>query len=109
MQILAESQVFYSPSSYESFGIAAAEALCSGCSVVAGRSITMPSFEWFVSDGSGTLAAKNDCNGHAGALHEELNAWEKSGRDARGISDIWCGRLHADKVAAKVVELWKPR
>jgi hypothetical protein len=49
-EILAESQVFYSPSAFESFGIAAAEALCSGCSVVAGRSVSMAGFEWFVSE-----------------------------------------------------------
>ena len=107
MAILGVSQVFYSPSSYESFGIAAAEALCSGCSVVAGRLITMPSFEWFVSENSGTLAAHDDGKGHAEALHEELESWARGERDARRISDIWSGRLHADMVAARVVEMMR--
>ncbi|MDP3849558.1 MAG: glycosyltransferase family 4 protein [Luteolibacter sp.] len=102
-ELLRESQVFYSPSAYESFGIAAAEALCSGCSVVAGRSVTMPSFDWFVSENSGRLADNDGCEGHATALHEELETWAKGDRDARAISEIWCERLHADKVAASVV------
>lgn len=102
--ILRESQVFYSPSAFESFGIAAAEALCSGCSVVAGRSVSMASFEWFVSEESGTLAGKNDRMGHLAALREELDAWDRHQRNARRISDIWCDHLHADKVAAKVVD-----
>ncbi len=105
MEILGESQVFYSSSSYESFSIAAAEALCSGCSVVAGRSVTMPSFEWFVSENSGTLAERDDAAGHAAALAAELAAWDQGRRNPQAIADIWCDRLHADKVAAKVMKM----
>jgi len=107
--LLDESQVFYSPSAYESFGIAAAEALCSGCSVVAGRSITLPAFEWFVSEESGQLAESDACIGHAGALQDELDRWNNGGRNARSISDLWCERLHADRVATRVVEMMRDR
>jgi hypothetical protein len=107
--LLDGSQVFYSPSAYESFGIAAAEALCAGCSVVAGRSLTMPSFEWFVAECSGRLAERDDVDGHAAALRTELAAWNGGQRDALRISDIWCERLHADKVAERVVEMIKGR
>jgi hypothetical protein len=107
--LLDGSQVFYSPSAYESFGIAAAEALCAGCSVVAGRSLTMPSFEWFVAECSGRLAERDDVDGHAAALIAELAAWNAGQRDALRISDIWCERLHADKVAERVVEMIKGR
>jgi hypothetical protein len=106
-ELLEGSQVFYSPSAYESFGIAAAEALCAGCSVVAGRSITMPSFEWFVSENSGRLAERDDAAGHAEALGAELAAWNGGRRDALKISDAWCGRLHADMVAKRVVEMMR--
>jgi glycosyltransferase involved in cell wall biosynthesis len=98
-----ESQVFYSPSAYESFGIAAAEALCAGCSVVAGRAVTMPSFEWFVTENSGRLAERDDVDGHVAALTAELDAWDRGIRDASKISETWCERLHADKVAERVV------
>ena len=105
--LLDESQVFYSPSAYESFGIAAAEALCAGCSVVAARSVTMPSFEWFVSEKSGLLTDQDDAAGHVEALCAELAAWHGGQRDAQRISEIWCERLHADKVAERVVEMVK--
>lgn len=103
-EILRESQVFYSPSAFESFGIAAAEALCSGCSVVAGRSVSMASFEWFVSADSGKLAEEDDAKGHATALREELLAWEENRREAALISGAWGERLHADRVAARILE-----
>lgn len=104
--ILQESQVFYSPSAYESFGIAAAEALCSGCSVVAGRSNSMAGFEWFVSENSGLLAVADDAKGHVQALKDELESWGRGQRNPKDISDIWCDRLHAERVAARVLEMW---
>ena len=100
--LLAESQIFYSPSAYESFGIAAAEALCSGCSVVAGKSVTMVSFDWFVSENSGQLAITDDAIGHVEALMRELGEWDKQNRRAEEISAIWSSRLHADRVATLV-------
>ena len=104
VEILTESQVFYSPSAFESFGIAAAEALCSGCSVVAGRSVSMTGFEWFVSENSGMLADEDDCKGHASALMGELAAWRDGQREAGGISSVWCERLHAERVARRILD-----
>lgn len=105
LALLRESTIFYSPSAFESFGIAAAEALCCGCSVVAGRSPSMASFEWFVADQSGRLATDDTASGHAIALREEMSSWARSERNALGISTIWRARLHADKVAAAVLKL----
>ena len=101
-ELLRTSQVFYSPSAFESFGIAAAEALCSGCSVVAGRSGSMASFEWFVGENSGKLAETDDAQGHIHALAEELDAWENGRRDPGQIASVWSERLHADKVAERI-------
>jgi len=103
--IMEQSQVFYSPSAFESFGIAAAEALCSGCSVVAGRSVSMAGFDWFASGDSGTLAAEDHAGDHVRALIDEIESWEQGRRDPSDISDLWCDRLHADQVAARVVDL----
>ena len=105
LAIYRQSQVFYSPSAYESFGIAAAEALCTGCSVVGARLVTLPSFEWFVSENSGRLAERDDAEGHCAALIDELESWQSGARDAAGISRAWCDRLHADKVAERVVAM----
>lgn len=104
-EILAESRIFYSPSAFESFGIAAAEALCSGCSVVAGRSVSMAGFEWFVSGGSGLLADSDDSGGHLEALRREFANWEQGARNPERIAAIWCGRLHAHNVAKEILEL----
>ena len=103
--ILQESQVFYSPSAFESFGIAAGEALCSGCSVVAGRSVSMASFEWFVSEDSGTLAAANTLAAHLETLRNELAGWARGERNPRQIAAVWGDRLHAGNVAARVLSL----
>lgn len=105
--ILAESQVFYSPSSFESFGIAAGEALCSGCSVIAGRSVSMASFEWFVSENSGTLADTDDAGGHLQTLQSELANWQSGDRKPERIAATWCARLHADRVAESVIRCFR--
>ena len=97
---MSAAQVFYSPSAYESFGIAAGEALCSGCSVVAGRSISMASFDWFVAAASGTLADSSSVDDHVAALHAELADWADGRRDPGGISATWTKQLHASRVAS---------
>ena len=104
-ETLIHSRVFYSPSAFESFGIAAAEALCSGCSVVAERSVSMSAFEWFVSENSGTLSDSKNPAAHALAIEEELKRWEAGERDAHGISEHWSTRLHALEVAAAILRL----
>ena len=91
--------------SIASFGIAAAEALCCGCSVVAGESVSMASFAWFVSENSGRLSATDDVQGHARALRDELHEWDRGGRDPAAISAIWARRLHTEKVAEKVASM----
>jgi glycosyltransferase involved in cell wall biosynthesis len=103
-EILRESQVFYSSSAFESFGIAAAEALCSGCSIMAGRSVSMAAFEWFVSENSGRLAEEDDVGGHVDTLRQELDAWSAGLRSAGQISAAWQERLHADKVAGRILD-----
>lgn len=105
--LMRESQVFYSPSAFESFGIAAAEALCSGCSVVAQRSVSMASFEWFVSSRSGRLTESDDAATHAKTLLAELDAWRHGERDATEISAIWRGRLHTDRIANRLLKLMR--
>jgi hypothetical protein len=105
--LLDESQIFYSPSAYESFGIAAAEALCSGCSVVSGRSVCLASFDWFVSEDSGTLADSDTVTGHLGAIRNELTLWQDGKRSPDLISRTWRQRLHADRVASLALPLFQ--
>lgn len=99
---MAGSMVFYSPSAFESFGIAAAEALCCGCSVVAADSVSMASFAWFASESSGQLSVRDDEHGHASALIDEFREWDEGHRDAATIAATWGKRLHANEVAAQI-------
>jgi hypothetical protein len=104
-KLLHQARVFYCPSAYESFNIAAAEALCCGCSVVAADLPAMASFRWFVSQDSGTLAAKDNADGHLDALGREFALWENGGRDPMAVSSTWAATLHADKVAEHIVKI----
>jgi len=104
-QLLATAQIFYSPSAYESFGIAAGEALCSGCSVVAANLVSMGSFEWFAEEGGGTLAVRDDEDGHTEALRMELAMWREGERNPSEISKQWSARLHERAVAERAVKL----
>lgn len=99
------SRIFYSPSAFESFGIAAAEALCCGCSVVAGSSVSMAAFPWFVSEQSGTLASTDTPDAHLTALIDELNLWSRGGRDPHQIAAIWSSRLHSTEIAKKILHI----
>lgn len=105
-EFLRQARVAYCPSAFESFHIASAEALCSGCSVVAGRSVSMASFEWFVGDGDGRLAETDDREGHAETLLEELSAWDRGERSPVEIGERWSARLHAPRVAMQVIALF---
>jgi hypothetical protein len=103
VDLFQQSQVFYSPSAYESFGIAAAESLCCGCSVVATKSVSMSAFEWFVSENSGCLACADRVPEHVAAIQSELQAWGCAERDAALIAQRWSPRLRSSCVAEKVV------
>jgi glycosyltransferase involved in cell wall biosynthesis len=92
-------------SRHESFHIASAEAVCSGCSVVVGDHPLLVSTGWFVSENSGTLASSRRGADLGLALIEEASNWEDGKRDPQSISESWCQRVHADKVAGKIVEI----
>ena len=96
----ASSQIFFAPSRSESFNIAAAEALCEGCSVVGSAHIF--SFQHFVSRNSGTLTQRYSVQGMVQALNTEISAWGKSVRDPVAIASAWHAECAASKVAAQI-------
>jgi glycosyltransferase involved in cell wall biosynthesis len=107
LEILRSSRIFYSPSAFESFGIAAAEALCCGCSVVAERSVSMESFEWFVAEDSGILAESGHVADHTLAIERELESWDRNQRDPARIAEVWGNRLHDTRVAESVLRCYQ--
>jgi glycosyltransferase involved in cell wall biosynthesis len=100
---MAASKIFLMASRHESFGIAAAEALCLGCSVVGPAHI--PSIPWFCGSDSGTVAATYTKNGLVDALSAEAETWESPQRDAPSIANVWRNRVGAECVSRHVINM----
>lgn len=88
----------------ESYHIASAEALCCGCSIVGPGVSEIPSMKWFTENGVGRMALRT-AGSMGEALLSELRAWEKDLRNPQEISRKWTERLHANKVAERILEL----
>lgn len=84
---------------------AGAQALCCGCSVVAGNAGTLSCFHHYVSRESGRLAIDMTADALAEALMLEADAWRLGQRDPNRISDIWSDEFHSNKVAARGLEM----
>ncbi|HTD65124.1 MAG TPA: glycosyltransferase, partial [Candidatus Limnocylindria bacterium] len=93
-----ESQIIFVPSRSESLHLAAAEALCCGCSVVGAGII--PSMQWFAGRASGTLAPRRTAADFSDALLAEAQAWAHDDRDPVAISADWRSRI-LDTVSAR--------
>ena len=98
---MQRAQIVLCTSRMESFHLASAEGLCSGCSVVGPAEI--PSMHWFTSEQSGTLAVDRSDAQLAAALGCELATWRTGARDPVQISAKWRGRFTARAVAAEVL------
>jgi glycosyltransferase involved in cell wall biosynthesis len=98
------SRILLCPSRHESFHISSAEALCCGCSVVVADHPLLASTAWFTTRDSGTLARTRTVSSLTEALLEEAAAWENGRRDAMHISTGWSSTLHANQVAADLID-----
>jgi len=65
----------------------------------------MASFEWFVTENSGALAAPNTRQAHLETLQCELAGWAMGVRNPQQIAALWGDRLHAGNVAAGILSL----
>lgn len=102
---LKESKIFFAPSNYESFNIAAAEALCCGCSLVGSP---LPSFNYFIKNGfSGTLTKDFKIESFIKALQEDIKKWDNNVYQPSEISRYWQKELDADKIAKQIIDLAK--
>jgi glycosyltransferase involved in cell wall biosynthesis len=95
------SRILLVTSNHESFHIAAAEALCCGCSVVGPGAI--PSMVSFTGSDSGTLAIRRDMVSLCEALGAEVRAWKEGRRDPERIAVHWRGRVGARAVAEQLL------
>ncbi|HWB58056.1 MAG TPA: glycosyltransferase [Chthoniobacteraceae bacterium] len=99
----AAARIFLMSSRHESFNIAAAEALCSGCSVVGPPDIA--SVHFFTGRRSGSASSCYSPGALLDALCAEAEAWRAGERDARAISSEWTALVGAQAVTARLLEL----
>jgi glycosyltransferase involved in cell wall biosynthesis len=101
LRLLMQSQIFFLPSRSESFNIAAAEALCCGCSVVAPTHI--PTANWFCGYESGTVANKYAVGGLADSLTTEMRLWMSGRRDPFAIAERWMEEVGVRQCAQRLL------
>ena len=102
----SRARVMLVSAAYEGCHIASAEALCCGASVVGCQSPFLCAIEWHTSHNSGRLAARATGKALGKALLAELADWDTGHRSPAAISDYWTRVFHADRVAARILELF---
>jgi glycosyltransferase involved in cell wall biosynthesis len=100
------ARVILVSSAYEGCHNASAEAICCGATVVGCRSPFLGVLEWHAGKNSGRLAEQATPDSLSQALLDELDAWNHGQRDPAAISRDWTQELHADRVAARILELF---
>jgi len=102
---MKKSKIFFMPSRWEGFSIAASEGVCCGCTVVGSpleslRYLTMQGF-------SGNVSYSLDVDAMFGALVYEANKWESNEIDYINISNYWREKLNRQSIAkqfAKIID-----
>lgn len=102
-KFLSSSKIFFHPSRLESFGIAAAEAICMGNSIVGGP---LGSLRYLSSNGfSGTITSGFKTKYMVSALIEESLKWERDVNRGEKISKFWRKRLEKKKIAEAILKI----
>jgi glycosyltransferase involved in cell wall biosynthesis len=101
--LLTSAKIYFVPSRWESFSIAAAEALCLGCSIVGTpveplRYLSMEGF-------SGSVAATFDKEAISSALMQDVIKWDNEEYNSQKISAYWRAKLDRKTVAKKISKL----
>lgn len=97
------SKIFLITSRHESFNIAAAEALCCGCSVVG--PVEIASTEYFAGTSSGTVAPRRRAVHLVDALCTEAEHWSAGSRAPEQIAAYWRQEVGAESVSRRLLEL----
>jgi glycosyltransferase involved in cell wall biosynthesis len=103
---LYASRILLVTSRHESFHIAAAEALCCGCSVVG--PVEIASMPWFVGSDSGTVSSRRSERFLAQALQVEARLWDAGARDPERIASVWRLRVGSRVIVERLLELLFP-
>lgn len=102
---LSETKIFFAPSVSESFNLAAAEALCCGCSLVGGP---LPSFQYFYNNNkTGSLSVNFTPESLLETLKIDLKKWDKNIYQPKQIAAYWQNELNLKKISQQIIELIK--
>jgi glycosyltransferase involved in cell wall biosynthesis len=101
-RILATSQILFMPSLFESFGYAAAEALCAGCSVVG---TPIEPLQYLSMGGlTGTLASDFGRKGLLAALLADAKKWDRGEYVPNEVARRWRALLDRRVVAQQYLD-----
>jgi hypothetical protein len=103
-KVFCSSKVYLLCSHSETFNIAAAEALCCGCSLVGPTQIA--SAGYFTSMGSGTVSHLRSRVHMLDALRAEVGEWEHGRRDPVSIAKAWREEVGYRAVAQKYLNIF---
>jgi glycosyltransferase involved in cell wall biosynthesis len=102
-EILSSAKIFLAPSRWESFGIAAGESLCMGCSVTA---TPVESLQYLTMQGfSGSVSPNFTKNGFLSALIEDAIKWDRGQYKPEEIAAFWRPKLDRKEVAKNIQEI----
>lgn len=100
---LNKSKIFFAPSNYESFNLAAAESLCQGCSLAG---TPLESFYYFINNGRfGTLANNFTTSEITRALNHEIKKWNNNEHNPKEISKYWSSQLSPENIGKQINDL----
>lgn len=103
VELMADSRIFFAPSSSESWGMAAAEAACMGCTIVG---TPLESFEYLTADGfSGTLSVGFAAKQILRALQFDVAKHAKGAYNPVEIARHWRSKLSLDQVSARIYKM----
>jgi len=102
-KLLGESRIFFMPSNWEGSPIAAAEAVCMGCTIVA---TPLEAFDFLISGGlSGTLSKDFEFESIMRALASDASKHKQGIYDPMGIAAQWRSKLSTREVASQIHKL----
>ncbi len=100
---LSNAKIFFMPSRSESFGIAAGEALCQGCTVVGSP---IEPLRFMARQGfSGNNASSFSESAFVGALLYEAKRWERGEVNPEEIAEYWKNILDRRAIAQQYVDM----
>ncbi|MFA5023521.1 MAG: glycosyltransferase [Patescibacteria group bacterium] len=102
---LKKSKIFFAPSNHESFNLAAAEALCCGCSLAG---TPLESFFYFTNNNLyGSLSKNFNVFEIAKALKNEMDKWNQGKYQPQETSNYWREQLSPKNISNKINDLLK--